>query len=54
MNVDWTAADQRRFDNLFAFVVVVNRLIPRFVRFGPTRSLMVDLRLRKGAGKPPV
>ncbi|CAM3512833.1 oxygenase MpaB family protein [Tsukamurella ocularis] len=52
MGVRWTAADQRRFDNLFVFVGFVNRFIPRFLRFGPTRSLMVDLRLRIGAGKP--
>lgn len=52
MHVAWTAADQRRFENLFAFVGFVNRFIPRFLRFGPTRSLMVDLRLRMGAGKP--
>ncbi|NMD56009.1 MULTISPECIES: oxygenase MpaB family protein [Tsukamurella] len=52
MGVRWSAADQRRFDNLFVFVGFVNRFIPRFLRFGPTRSLMVDLRLRIGAGKP--
>lgn len=52
MGVRWTAADQRRFDNLFVFVGFVNRFIPRFLRFGPTRSLMFDLRHRIAADKP--
>lgn len=51
MHVEWTAADQRRFDNLFAFVAFVNRFIPRFLRFGPTRSVLLEVRLRIGAGK---
>lgn len=52
MGVRWSAADQRRFDNLFVFVGFVNRFIPRFLRFGPTRSLMFDLRHRIAAEKP--
>lgn len=52
MGVRWSAADQRRFENLFVFVGFVNRFIPRFLRFGPTHSLMIDLRHRIAAGKP--
>ncbi|WP_054816073.1 oxygenase MpaB family protein [Nocardia arizonensis] len=46
MGVKWTAADQRRFENLFVFVGFVNRFIPRFLRHGGTHALMADLRLR--------
>ncbi|MDE1670863.1 oxygenase MpaB family protein [Nocardia gipuzkoensis] len=46
LRVEWTAADQRRFENLFVFVSFVNRFIPRFVRHGGSHGLMVDLRRR--------
>ncbi|BDH59789.1 oxygenase MpaB family protein [Tsukamurella sp. PLM1] len=52
MGVQWSAADQRRFDNLFAFVAFVNRFIPRFLRFGGSYALMLDLRRRIDAGTP--
>ncbi|BDD84806.1 hypothetical protein TPB0596_45690 [Tsukamurella pulmonis] len=52
MGVRWSAADQRRFDNLFLFVGFVNRFVPRFLRFGPTHALMLDLRHRIAAEKP--
>ncbi len=52
MGVRWSAADQRRFDNLFAFVGFVNRFIPRFLRFSGSHALMMDLRHRIHAGKP--
>ncbi|MET9326166.1 oxygenase MpaB family protein [Tsukamurella sp. NPDC003166] len=52
MGVNWTAAEQRRFENLFVFVGFVNRFIPRFLRFGGSYSLMMDLRHRISAGKP--
>ncbi|MFI1464716.1 oxygenase MpaB family protein [Nocardia carnea] len=46
MQVDWTAADQRRFENLFLFVGFVNRFIPRFLRHGGSHALMADVRRR--------
>ncbi|WP_280216061.1 oxygenase MpaB family protein [Nocardia cyriacigeorgica] len=46
LRVEWTDADQRRFDNLFLFVGFVNRFIPRFLRFGGSHALMTDLRRR--------
>ncbi|MCX4098226.1 oxygenase MpaB family protein [Nocardia sp. alder85J] len=46
MQVRWSAADQRRFDNLFLFVGFVNRFIPRFVRTMGTHSMMADVRRR--------
>jgi uncharacterized protein (DUF2236 family) len=46
MRVEWSATDQRRFENLFLFVGFVNRFIPRFVRTMGTRSMMADVRRR--------
>ncbi|WP_405134611.1 oxygenase MpaB family protein [Nocardia sp. NBC_01388] len=46
MGVEWTATDQRRFENLFLFVGFVNRFIPRFIRNAGTRSMMGDVRRR--------
>ncbi|SNY81137.1 Uncharacterized conserved protein, DUF2236 family [Nocardia amikacinitolerans] len=46
MRLEWTAADQRRFEHLFVFVGFVNRFIPRFLRHGGSHALMVDLRRR--------
>jgi uncharacterized protein (DUF2236 family) len=46
MRVEWTAADQRRFEHLFVFVAFVNRFIPRFLRHGGTYGLMADIRRR--------
>ncbi|WP_338768223.1 oxygenase MpaB family protein [Nocardia vulneris] len=46
LRVEWTAADQRRFEHLFVFVAFVNRFIPRFVRHGGTHALMADVRRR--------
>ncbi|MGI5222894.1 oxygenase MpaB family protein [Nocardia sp. CA-290969] len=46
MQVEWTAADQRRFENLFLFVGFVNRFIPRFLRHGGSHTLMADIRRR--------
>ncbi|WP_442790884.1 oxygenase MpaB family protein [Nocardia sp. NBC_01327] len=46
MGVEWTATDQRRFENLFLFVGFVNRFIPRFIRTAGTRSMMADVRHR--------
>ncbi|MBF6352740.1 MULTISPECIES: oxygenase MpaB family protein [Nocardia] len=46
MQVEWSAADQRRFENLFLFVGFVNRFIPRFLRHGGSHALMADVRRR--------
>ncbi|WP_280235564.1 oxygenase MpaB family protein [Nocardia cyriacigeorgica] len=46
LRVEWTDADQRRFEHLFLFVGFVNRFIPRFLRFGGSYALMADLRRR--------
>lgn len=46
MHLPWTAADQRRFDNLFLFVGFANRFLPKFVRRAPINTLMVDMRRR--------
>ncbi|MEV6556047.1 oxygenase MpaB family protein [Nocardia sp. NPDC051756] len=46
LRVEWSAADQRRFEHLFVFVAFVNRFIPRFLRHGGTYSLMADVRRR--------
>lgn len=46
LQVEWTAADQRRFEHLFVFVAFVNRFIPRFLRHGGTYGLMADVRRR--------
>jgi uncharacterized protein (DUF2236 family) len=52
MRVQWTETDQRRFDNLFAFVGFVNTFLPRFVRQGDTQLVLWDLRRRIRSGKP--
>ncbi|MGW0161271.1 oxygenase MpaB family protein [Mycobacterium sp. NPDC003323] len=46
MGLRWSAADQRRFENLFAFVAFVNRFIPRFIRHGGSQILLGDVRRR--------
>lgn len=51
MRLEWTAADQRRFEHLFVFVGFVNRFIPRFLRHGGSHALMADLRLRMKRSK---
>ncbi|MBF4998049.1 DUF2236 domain-containing protein [Nocardia sp. BSTN01] len=48
MGVEWTATDQRRFENLFLFVGFVNRFIPRFIRnVGNPQMGYVRWRIRK-------
>nr|WP_316575369.1 oxygenase MpaB family protein [Nocardia canadensis] len=46
MGIEWSASDQRRFENLFLFVGFVNRFIPRFIRFSGTNAMMADVRRR--------
>ncbi|RDI66563.1 uncharacterized protein (DUF2236 family) [Nocardia pseudobrasiliensis] len=52
LRVEWTAADQRRFEHLFLFVGFVNRFIPRFLRFAGTYSMMGDVRRRLRRQRP--
>lgn len=52
LGVDWTPADQRRFEHLFLFVGFVNRFIPRFIRTAPTRAVLWDVRRRIRKNKP--
>ena len=51
LGVKWTDGDSRRFQNLFTFVSVVNKFLPRWVRMGGTKVLMGDLRWRIGRQK---
>ncbi|WP_194816019.1 oxygenase MpaB family protein [Nocardia sp. XZ_19_385] len=51
LQVEWTAADQRRFEHLFVFVGFVNRFIPRFLRHSPSYSLVTDVRRRMRKSK---
>lgn len=46
MGVEWSAADQRRFEHLFLFVGFVNRFIPKFIRFSGTKMMMRDVQRR--------
>ncbi|MEV0296701.1 oxygenase MpaB family protein [Nocardia sp. NPDC050710] len=46
MGVEWTAADQRRFEHLFLFVGFVNRFIPKFLRVGGSKTLLRDVQRR--------
>lgn len=52
MRLPWSAAEQRRFENLFLFVSYVNTFLPKFVRQGASRLLMGDLRTRISKNKP--
>lgn len=46
IRLDWTATDQRRFENLFLFVSFVNRFLPKFLRQAGSYLLLGDLRWR--------
>ncbi|MFD3592994.1 oxygenase MpaB family protein [Nocardia sp. NPDC058640] len=46
MAIDWSEADQRRFEHLFLFVGFINRFIPRFIRFAGTHAMIRDVRRR--------
>ena len=52
MGLSFSAADQRRFENLFVFVSFVNRFLPRFIRHGGSLVMMGDLRRRIRTKKP--
>ncbi|MFF0542007.1 oxygenase MpaB family protein [Nocardia thailandica] len=51
MGIDWTPADQRRFEQLFAVVGVVNSLMPQRLRFAPNRAMLRDVERRIREGK---
>lgn len=46
MGLQWSAAERRRFENLFVFVAFVNRFIPRSIRHGGSHLLLGDVRRR--------
>ena len=46
LGLKWTEDDRRRFEHLFTFVSVVNKFLPKSIRFGSTRVLMKDLQRR--------
>lgn len=49
LGVEWTAADQRRFEHLFLFVAFFNRFLPRFIRnVGNPQMAFVRWRIRHG------
>lgn len=52
MGVQWSAVDQRRFQNLFLFVAFVNQFLPRSVRQGGSRHLLRMVRKRIKRHKP--
>ncbi|GAA4757511.1 oxygenase MpaB family protein [Gordonia alkaliphila] len=46
LGLEWTDDDRRRFEHLFTFVSIVNKFLPRSIRFGGSRVLMKDLQRR--------
>lgn len=46
LRVEWSATEQRQFENLFLFVSFVNRFLPRFIRTFNYSVLMGDVRYR--------
>ncbi|MGV0730798.1 oxygenase MpaB family protein [Mycolicibacter sinensis] len=46
LGVEWSATEQRQFENLFLFVSFVNRFLPRFIRTFNYTVLMSDVRYR--------
>ncbi len=46
LDLTWTDGDRRRFENLFTFVSVVNRFLPRWIRMGSTTVMLKDLQVR--------
>ncbi|MET9326164.1 oxygenase MpaB family protein [Tsukamurella sp. NPDC003166] len=52
MQIEWTAADQRRFDLFWRVLAGVNRLVPLALRRLPYRLLLADMRLRAKLRRP--
>ena len=52
LGLEWTEDDRRRFEHLFTFVSIVNKFLPKSIRFGGSRMLMNDLRRRIKNDKP--
>lgn len=50
MQLDWSAADQRRFDRLLSSIGVVNQRLPRPVRAFPFNLYLADFRRRLRTG----
>jgi uncharacterized protein (DUF2236 family) len=51
LGLTWSARKQRRFEQLFRFVALVNRFLPSFIRQPGPHLLLVDLRWRARRGK---
>lgn len=51
LEVNWSDAQQRRFERLFLFVAFVNRFLPQFIRQGGSHVLLRDIRRRVRRGK---
>ncbi|MFT4127305.1 MAG: oxygenase MpaB family protein [Gordonia sp. (in: high G+C Gram-positive bacteria)] len=49
--IEWTAADQRRFDLFWRAVAAVNRIVPLAARRFPYRMLLADMRIRNRLGR---
>jgi len=52
LGLEWTEDDRRRFEHLFTFVSIVNKFLPKSIRFGGSRMMMKDLRRRLKHDKP--
>jgi uncharacterized protein (DUF2236 family) len=52
LGVQWSAAQQRRFERLFLVVAFVNRFLPPFIRQGGSRLLLADVRRRVRRRRP--
>ncbi|NDK88540.1 DUF2236 domain-containing protein [Gordonia desulfuricans] len=52
LGLEWTTDDRRRFEHLFTFVSIVNKFLPKSIRFGGSRWLMRDLRHRIKHDRP--
>jgi uncharacterized protein (DUF2236 family) len=52
MGLSWDESRQRRFEQLFLTVALVNRFLPPFVRQGGSYVLLADVRRRIRHGKP--
>jgi uncharacterized protein (DUF2236 family) len=52
MGLSWSAAQQRRFEQLFLLVAFVNRFLPPVIRQGGSRVLLADVRRRVARDKP--
>jgi uncharacterized protein (DUF2236 family) len=52
MRLDWSPAQQRRFDAMIRAIALVNRVMPRSLRRFPFNAVLWDLRRRIRKGRP--